>query len=155
LQPSNVPAGVANPGHLSVKNSIKVIMITSIYASLAVLLIVKLTLSVIKLRRKNRISVGDGGNEELQLAIRTHANAVEYIPIALLLLLLLELNGAPNILIHILGITLLIGRIIHAMGLPAKNLPKRILGMQITISLLIGLAILNVVFWALAGPLKL
>jgi uncharacterized protein len=130
-------------------------MITSIYASLSVLLIVRLTLSVIKLRRKNRISVGDGGNEELHLAIRTHANAVEYIPIALLLLLMLELSGAPNILIHILGATLLIGRIIHAMGLPAKNLPKRILGMQITISLLITLAILNIVFFALAGPLKL
>ena len=130
-------------------------MITSLYASLSVLLIVRLTLSVIKLRTKNRISVGDGGNEELQLAIRTHANAVEYIPIALLLLLMLELNGAPNILIHVLGITLLIGRIIHAMGLPAKNLPKRVLGMQITIYLLIGLAILNVAFWALAGPFKL
>jgi len=130
-------------------------MITSIYASLSVLLIVKLTLSVIKLRRKNRISVGDGGNEELQLAIRTHSNAVEYIPIALLLLLTLELNGAPKLLIHLLGALLLIGRIIHAMGLPAKNLQKRVLGMQITIFLLIGLAILNVSFWALAGPLKL
>jgi len=130
-------------------------MTTSIYASLSVLLMVKLTLSVIKLRRKNRISVGDGGNEALLLAIRTHANAVEYIPIALLLLLMLELNGAPNILIHILGSTLLIGRIIHAMGLPAKNLQKRVLGMQITLYLLIGLAILNLVFWALAGPLKL
>jgi hypothetical protein len=130
-------------------------MITSIYASLSALLIVRLTLLVIKLRRKNRISVGDGGNEELQLAIRTHANAVEYIPITLLLLLMLELTGAPKILIHVLGSTLLIGRIIHAMGLPAKNLRKRILGMQITIYLLIGLAILNVVFLALAGPLKL
>ena len=130
-------------------------MITALYASLSALLIVKLSLSVIKLRRKNRISVGDGGNEELQLAIRTHANAVEYIPNALLLLLMLELNGAPKILIHILGSTLLIGRIIHAMVLPAKNLQKRVLGMQITIYLLIGLAILNVVFWALAGPLKL
>ncbi len=129
-------------------------MITSIYASLAVLLIVRLSLSVIKLRRKNRISVGDGGNEQLQLAIRTHANALEYIPITLLLLLMLELNGAPNILIHILGATLLIGRLIHAVGLPAKDLRKRILGMQITIYLLIGLAILNILFWAFAGPLK-
>jgi len=130
-------------------------MITSIYASLSALLIVKLTLSVIKLRGKNRISVGDGGIEELQLAIRTHSNAVEYIPIALLLLLTLELNGAPKLLIHLLGAALLIGRIIHAMGLPAKNLQKRVLGMQITISLLITLAILNIVFFALAGSLKL
>jgi len=129
-------------------------MITSIYASLAVLLIVKLTLSVIKLRRKNQISVGDGGNEALQLAIRTHANSLEYIPITLLLLLTLELNGAPKILIHILGFTLLVGRIFHAVGLPAKNLKRRVLGMQITIYLLIALAILNILFLAFAGSLK-
>lgn len=130
-------------------------MITSLYASLAVLLIVRLSLSVIKLRRKNRILIGDGGIEELQLAIRTHANAVEYIPITLLLLLTLELNGAPKMLIHLLGATLITGRIIHAMGLPAKDLKKRVLGMQITIYLLIGLAILNIVFLVLNEPLKL
>jgi hypothetical protein len=129
-------------------------MITSIYASLSALLIVKLALSVIKLRRKNRVSVGDGGNEALQLAIRAHANAVEYIPIALMLLLTLELNGAPKILIHILGVTLLIGRILHALGLPAKDLKKRVLGMQITIYLVIGLAVLNILFFAFAGTLK-
>ena len=130
-------------------------MITSLYASLSVLLIVRLSISVIKLRRKNRISVGDGGNEELQLAIRAHANALEYIPVTLLLLLMLELNGAPKILIHILGATLLLGRIFHAMGLPAKNLRKRVLGMQITIYLLIGLAILNILFLVFAEPLSL
>lgn len=129
-------------------------MITSIYASLAALLIVRLSLSVIKLRRKNRVSVGDGGNEQLQLAIRTHANAVEYIPITLLLLLMLELNGAPTILIHVLGGTLLVGRILHSMGLPEKDFKKRVLGMQITIYLLIGLAILNILFLAFAGALK-
>ncbi|HEY8159733.1 MAG: MAPEG family protein [Methylobacter sp.] len=129
-------------------------MITSIYASLSALLIVRLSLSVIKLRRKNRVSVGDGGNEALQLAIRAHSNAVEYIPIALMLLLMLELNGAPKMLIHILGATLLIGRILHAMGLPAKDLKKRVWGMQITIYLLIGLAILNVAFLAFTGSLK-
>ena len=130
-------------------------MITSIYASLSALVIVKLAVSIIKLRRKNQVSIGDGGNEALQLAIRTHANAVEWIPIALLLLLTLELNGAPAILIHILGATLLIGRILHAMGLPAKDFKKRVLGMQITIYLLIGLAILNILFLAFAGALKL
>ncbi|HEY8034979.1 MAG TPA: MAPEG family protein [Methylobacter sp.] len=129
-------------------------MITSIYASLSALLIVRLSVAVIKLRRKNRVSVGDGGNEELQLAIRAHSNAVEYIPITLMLLLTLELNGAPKILIHLLGATLLIGRILHAMGLPAKDFRKRVLGMQITIYLLIGLAILNIVFLAFADSLK-
>ena len=129
-------------------------MITSIYASLSALLIVRLSISVIKLRRKNQISVGDGGNEELQLAIRTHSNAVEYIPIALLLLLTLELNGATKILIHLLGATLIIGRIIHSIGVPAKNLKRRVLGMQITIFLLIALALLNILFLFFNESLK-
>ena len=60
-------------------------MITSVYASLSALLIVRLALLVIKLRRKNRVSVGDGGIEKLQLVIRAHANAVEWIPITLML----------------------------------------------------------------------
>ncbi|MGZ5056425.1 MAG: MAPEG family protein [Methylobacter sp.] len=132
-------------------------MITAIYASLSALLIVRLSLSVIKLRRKNRVSVGDGGNEALQLAIRAHANAVEYIPIALMLLFMLEFNGAPKLLVHILGVTLLIGRVLHAMGLPAKDLRRRVLGMQITVYLLIGLAVLNILFLfpAVAGMFKL
>jgi uncharacterized membrane protein YecN with MAPEG domain len=129
-------------------------MITSIYASLAALLIVRLTLSVIKLRKKNRVSVGDGGVEELQLAIRTHSNAVEYIPITLMLLLTLELNGAPGILVHILGATLLTGRTLHAMGLSVNDMPKRVLGMQITIYLIIGLAILNILFLVFTGASK-
>jgi hypothetical protein len=67
------------PRPASFFETIRVTMITSLYASFSALLIVRLSISVIKLRRKNRIRVGDGGNEELQLAIRTHANAVEYI----------------------------------------------------------------------------
>lgn len=132
-------------------------MITALYASFSALLIVRLSVSVIKLRRKNRVSVGDGGNEDLQLAIRTHANAVEYIPIALVLLFMLEFNGAPKLLVHILGVTLLMGRLLHAMGLPAKDLQRRVLGMQITIYLIIGLAVLNIVFLfpAVAGMFKL
>ncbi|HEY8220138.1 MAG TPA: MAPEG family protein [Methylobacter sp.] len=130
-------------------------MITAIYASLSALLIVRLSLSVIKLRRKNRVSVGDGGNEALQLAIRAHANAVEYIPITLMLLFMLELNGAPKLLVHVLGGTLLVGRILHAMGLPAKDLKKRVLGMQITIYLLIGLAVLNILFFVFTDTFKL
>lgn len=129
-------------------------MITSIYAALAALFIVKLSLSVIKLRRQHRVSVGDGGIEALQLAIRAHANAVEYMPVALLLLLLLELNDAPNMLIHLAGSALLAGRILHALGLPAKDLRKRVLGMQITLYLIIGLAILNIAFFAFGEQLK-
>jgi hypothetical protein len=43
---------------------------------------------------------------------------------------------------------------LHAIGLPAKDFKKRVLGMQITIYLLIGLAVLNILFFVFAGTLK-
>ncbi len=124
-------------------------MITGLYASLAALLIVKLSLNVITLRRKHQIRLGDGGVEELQTAIRIQANATEYIPITLLLILLLEMMNVSYWLIHLAGITLLAGRLIHVFGLKNHDGKKRVLGMQITIFLIIALAVLNILFMAL------
>nr|WP_297800421.1 MAPEG family protein [Arenimonas sp. GDDSR-1] len=45
-----------------------------------------------------------------------HANATEYMPLALILLGSLELTGFPPYLIHVLGGTFLFSRIIHAWG---------------------------------------
>jgi len=121
-------------------------MISVIYAIISALLIVYLSFEVIKTRRKHQISVGDGGNEELITAQGAQSNAIEYLPISLLLLLYLEYNGANNWIVHITGITLIIGRVIHARGLLNRNFRQRVLGMQITVYVLIGLCLLNFVF---------
>ncbi|MGB5519350.1 MAG: MAPEG family protein [Gammaproteobacteria bacterium] len=121
-------------------------MISVIYAVISVVLIIYLSFEVIKTRRKHQISVGDGNNEELQTAQGAQSNAIEYIPISLLLLFYLEYNGASNWVIHLAGITLIIGRIIHAHGLLKRSLSRRVLGMQITIYVLIGLCLLNIAF---------
>ena len=65
---------------------------------------------------------------------------------ALLRLYALELNGAAIWIIHLAGISLLIGRVIHAHGMLRKIIKLRILGIQITIYVLIGLSLLNLVF---------
>ncbi len=124
-------------------------MITALYASLAALLIVKLSLGVIAMRRKHKVRLGDGGVEELQTAIRIQANAIEYIPIALLLILFLEMMDVSLWFIHLAGITLLVGRLIHAAGLKNNDGKKRVLGMQITVFLIIVLAVLNIFYLAL------
>lgn len=121
-------------------------MVTSFYAGLLALLIVWLSLGVIKIRRAKKVRLGDGGERDLQTAIRAQGNAVEYIPISLILLLLLELSDASLIIIHIGGITLLIGRLLHAKGLLTDNLKYRVLGMQTTIYTIIGLAVINMVY---------
>ena len=46
--------------------------------------------------------------------IRAHANAAEYVPLALLLLLILELNQTQPMLLHVFGCVLIAGRILHA-----------------------------------------
>jgi uncharacterized membrane protein YecN with MAPEG domain len=119
---------------------------SAIYASLSAFLIVWLSLNVIKVRRTKQVSVGDGGDTELKTAMAAQSNALEYIPISLLLLFAFEYNGAFLVLVHTLGVLLLVGRVIHARAMLTSNLKRRVLGMQITIWVLIGLALANLIF---------
>ncbi len=121
-------------------------MVFVLYVVIAVFLISTLSMKVIKLRQQNHISIGDGGNEKLRLAIIAQLNAVEYLPIGLILLMSLELNLANILFIHGFGITLILGRIIHARGMLTDNLALRVLGMHVTFYTLIALAITNLVY---------
>ena len=119
-------------------------MHTSIYAGLSGLLLVWLAYQTIKLRRANKVKLGDGGVFALQSAMRAHGNFAEYMPITIIMLFLLEYNGAPAWMIHVIGATFLIGRWIHAQGLLKDDLPMRVKGMGVTFSVLIGLSIANI-----------
>ena len=121
-------------------------MVSSIYASILALLIVWLSLNVIKLRRANKVILGDGDNNHLQYAIRAQGNATEYIPICLILLVLLELSGASLWLVHLGGVTIVVGRVLHAKGLLTQSLKYRVLGMQFTLFTIIGLAVINIAY---------
>ncbi|ANB17953.1 MAPEG family protein [Dokdonella koreensis] len=91
--------------------------ITALYAALGALLIVVLAVRVMLQRRTARVGIHDGGDHQLAKRIRAHANAVEYLPIALLLMLLLEANQTQPPVLHAIGIALIAGRILHAWGL--------------------------------------
>ena len=121
-------------------------MTSVIYASVSAFLITWLSLNVIRKRRENRVSIGDGGNLELKTAIAAQSNAIEYIPIALLLLFALEYNEANVLIVHFLGLSLIAGRIIHARGIISDTLNVRVLGMQITFFTIIMLAITNLIY---------
>lgn len=119
-------------------------MHSSIYAGLSGLMLAWLALQTIKVRRVNKVKLGDGGNFELQSAIRAHGNFAEYMPITIIMLFLLEHNGAPVLVIHVIGIAFLYGRWLHAQGLLKDNLRKRVQGMGFTLNILIGLAVANI-----------
>ena len=121
-------------------------MTSAIYASLGAFLIVWLSLNVIKIRHSQKVSLGDGNNPQLIAAMAAQSNALEYIPISLILLVSAEYNGAPIWMIHPLGITLLLGRSIHAKAIISENLDSRVTGMKLTIWVILILATLNLIY---------
>ena len=109
--------------------------ITGLYAALLALLILGLAARVMWLRNRTSIGLGDGGDRLVACAVRTHGNATEYVPLALILLLVLELNQTLPMLLHVFGIALLLARIIHAVGLSSTPgySASRIVGAGLTL----------------------
>ncbi|MGO9933940.1 MAG: MAPEG family protein [Steroidobacteraceae bacterium] len=97
-------------------------IVTALYAGLLGLLAVAVAFPVGMMRGKLNISVGDGGNPALLLAMRRHANFAEWVPLALILIALLELNGVSPRAIHALGATLVVARLLHAFGLKSDTM---------------------------------
>jgi uncharacterized protein len=95
--------------------------IVVLYAALLGLILVYLSYRVVSYRVKYKVGVGDGGNAKLARAIRVQGNFVEYVPTALLLILFVELAGFSAWLVHVLGVTLLGGRVWHAQGLGGSS----------------------------------
>ena len=67
--------------------------VTLLFAAIFGILHVVFTLRVGAYRFSSKISLGDEGDKELRNRIRGHGNFTENVPIALLLLLLNDLNG--------------------------------------------------------------
>lgn len=106
--------------------------VTPIYTALLALSLIPLAIKVIKLRWKLRVSLMDGGHDELKRAIRAHGNFTEYVPITLLLLAFSEINQAPMITLHILGSILILARFLHAYGLHTSHILCRKSAMYLT-----------------------
>jgi uncharacterized membrane protein YecN with MAPEG domain len=115
-------------------------LIVSLYASLLGLLFVGLSIRTLRMRHRLRIAVGDGGNEAMLRAMRAHANFAEYVPLSLLLLYFVERGGASAALVHLLGLCLLAGRVLHSIGVSRLNEPYgyRVFGMAMTFACIIG-----------------
>ena len=92
-------------------------IVTPLYAALLTVWFIVLSLRVIELRGRNRVSLGDGDRPDLRRAIRGHANFAEYVPIALLLLLILELSRFSIYVLHLIGIALVVARLLHGCAL--------------------------------------
>jgi hypothetical protein len=117
--------------------------IVPVYAAMLSLLFIFLSARVIRARRQERVALGDGGNETLIRTMGVQSNFAEYVPLTILLMAFVELRGLPAWPIHLLGITLLVGRCLHAYGVsqPRENYNYRVAGMAMTFGV-IGVAAL-------------
>ena len=123
--------------------------ITSVIAAIFGVMLVFLSLRVGLLRSKEKIWFLDGGNEELTRRIRAQGNFIEYVPLALLLIALIELGGGSGGLVWALGAGLLAARVAHAVGVSlATTSPARSAGTLGTFAVLLVAA-----GWLLLGNL--
>ncbi len=118
-------------------------LITPLYAALAAAILIVLSLRVIGVRRSRQLAIGDGGDEDMARRIRAQGNFSEYTPLALLLILMLELGGAPAWQLHLLGAALILGRMVHAWSLTAHSTNGRVFGMILTFFVLVAAALGN------------
>ncbi len=123
--------------------------VTPIYAGLIAILFVALSARVIAARRSARVVLGDGGDKALLRRLRVQGNCAEYAPLALVLMTLAELQSAPVLVLHAIGLMLLIGRTVHAVGVSQEHEPFtfRVTGMALTFT-----AILSAAGFNLFGP---
>jgi hypothetical protein len=121
------------------------VSITALYAGILALIFVALAVNVTRHRVKLRVSIGDGGNPEMLRMIRLHGNAAEYIPFAVVLMALYELNGGWPVALHIVGIALIVGRLVQSWGMWGTEVPGlgRQMGQSLTWLSILALALLN------------
>jgi uncharacterized membrane protein YecN with MAPEG domain len=95
-----------------------------------------------KVRLGANVSVGDGGNPLLAARMRAHANFLEYVPLALILIGLIEMRVGPSQILFGLGIALVLARVAHAFGMerPVPN-PFRAGGILVTFLVTIALIV--------------
>lgn len=108
--------------------------ITALYAGLNGLILLVLAIRVARQRGRSQVGLGTGGDAVLERAIRIHGNAVESIPIVLILLGLAEACGSKLWLLHGIGMALTLGRLFHAGGLTQSSGVSfgRVAGMSLT-----------------------
>ena len=121
--------------------------ITAIYAAAMVAISIWLGFAVGSMRGKVGISIFHGDNMELGEKIRRHGNFTENVPLILILMMIIELNGASAVLLHALGIALVAMRIAHPLGLHHDNMrhPLRAIGAGGT--LLVSVVAAGVAVW--------
>ncbi len=97
-----------------------------------------------QIRSKEKISIGDGGNDLLIRRMRAQSNFIEQVPLVLIVFAALELAGKCPIWLAVLGGLFMLGRIAHGLGMDDTFKPGRAIGMITGMVLQLALVVLAV-----------
>jgi uncharacterized protein len=113
------------------------IHITLFFVGVLALMQCTLTALVIARRLKAKVSLLDGGDKLLTNRIRAHGNFTETVPIAIIMIAFLEMRGVPGAWLWVIGISLTLGRVLHAIALMTRK-PSwgRPIGMGLTLAVI-------------------
>lgn len=114
-------------------------LVTPLFAAVLALMFVLLCINVVRIRLREQVSLGDGDNKQLNIAIRTQANFVEYVPFTLLLMWLLESIDFSPARVFWIGVALVLARILHVIGMSFPN--RFMVCRQIAVVLSFGLLV--------------
>ena len=104
--------------------------ITLLYPSLLTILAIFLAIKVGMNRVETKTMTGEGESSKLLQSIRAHGNLIEYAPLALILLAMLEMQNLSDSMLHLCGSLFFLARISHAYGvsISRESTPYRLVG---------------------------
>ena len=116
-----------------------ILPVTLTIAGAAAILNIWLAIRIVVLRLKAKTLIGDGGDPLLAARMRAQLNFIEYTPIVLILIAVIELASGTQRWLWVVGIIYILGRVLHAFGLDKQTAnPLRAVGIVSTwISLLV------------------
>jgi uncharacterized protein len=109
-------------------------------AGIAALINIWLAIRCGQVRSKEKISVGDGGNDALVRRMRAHSNFAEFTPIVLILLGLVEYAAGTSLWLWGVMALFVIGRVAHGIGMDDGK-PGRAFGIITTMLATVGLGL--------------
>ena len=116
-------------------------LISALTAGILIVMQMALALTVALARRRNRQSLGDGGNKDVLQAARRHGNLAENAALFIAGFTLRELLGGDRVELEILCAVFVLARVSHAIGLSMPNTVNRFRIIGITATIAVGVAL--------------
>jgi uncharacterized protein len=109
-------------------------------AGAAAMLNLWLAVRISQIRLSKNILLGDGGDPRLVARMRAQMNFVEYAPIVLILIALIELAQGTKGWLWAVSAAFVVGRIVHAFGMDGWRV-GRMIGAVVTLLVTVGLGL--------------